>query len=1378
MTTARNNGLRRVAALVTAAVLAVVWVAVPVDGAYAAPTHSRPGMDGHSKTWAGLSPNQQDWWVWLDSPTETINVEVRIVANNVTGGKTPQIRTQTIRPDGTVGPVGAASTVGGTSMVTATGVGGLWKVVFDAPTQTDDADGQWYFDYDIWVTSSGGGDEVGRVFADHFRGAQQTTPYIDFDMYVVADDGSVFETTFTQYRGIDSVIAADGLGLYQVDGCLPTGKSYGGTTYGAPDYDFDAVKMKTDCGQPRFNLFADAPSDVLPETAVHAGQSVMVYPRYQIPTAPNPNLKIADGASWDRPFEGAGGTLGIDGFRGLYQVRIDVNNDGDWSDPVDVSLDYEKVTAAGDVTWTWDGKDGEGQYVTRDETPTVTVQLIKGNEYYQVLVDVESINGVEIRELAGYNATKAGGPVYPAVHWDDTPVLDQIDPGHQVASLLSPAMVTTPPDGVSSQGGVHGWQEIQQPGQPLASWGNNSYISLGTYANLAADNTLISPQTTPVFRSIEMVSKVGVLNPASGAPGSETRTIDYTVKIKNVSLADGDGLTDFTTTYPASFVDVLPAHVTGWTGAATSYDQGSSPGAATVVEAGGTVTWSGPLKAGETATLTYRVTVDAGFSAQRVNQAAIVDCPATFDVAGKTVTTVCNPDPVDATVPLPGLKIEKQVDTTGLHKAGHSADYAVTITNIGLADFTAADPAYVFDDLAAVLDDATLEVATLSPPEAVWDGGAQRITWSGPLAVGDSIAVTYTVVYDPQTTVDADLLLENTAWIRHVDVLDVTPGEQVSTETPGSDLHVWKTVDKTTVEPGDTVTYTINLSNEKGQTAAPVDLVDELSGVLDDAVWVLGPTATAPVTASRTGDVVIIGGQVAAGGTASVTYQVQVKADSERGDHVLRNAVHEPGPWLCPPGTPLCTTTPVESYRVDKTVNQTVVGAGDEAVYTVLLTNTGASDVTVNEVDNLASVLDDADLIVEPVSDRGTVVVVWDAASRTIRISGLLPAPAGTTAAVTYTVKVRPYSGRGDNTLDNVVVQDPPDPGDPGDPGDLCGVDDPRCTSTPVDDYTLVKTVDREVAAPGDLVVYTLTLTNRGSVAASIDALDHLVGVLDDADLVVAPASDVGSLNAVFDAEGQRIAITGSIPAPAGSTGHVTYTVQVRPYSDRGDHTLDNVVLLGPDQPGGQCAADDPLCTSTPVQDLGVAKSVDQTTLKYRDVATFQVVFTNRGATDALIGHHDLLGWVVDDGELQSHPVVDHPAVEVSWVAAANRIEVSGLLQAGEAATVTYQVKVVRPADFWFHNYVLAYDPTDPYEPDSYDPTKRKTPPVCDVTAGMVCTVTPITPFNPGTDFGVELPLTGSTATGWLVMIAFGVTALGVALVGRRRRATRPRFAF
>jgi uncharacterized repeat protein (TIGR01451 family) len=578
------------------------------------------------------------------------------------------------------------------------------------------------------------------------------------------------------------------------------------------------------------------------------------------------------------------------------------------------------------------------------------------------------------------------------------------------------------------------------------------------------------------------------------------------------------------------------------------------------------------LLAGETVVIRYSGRVEPGFEPTRINGVATADCPPAVVADGVVTLAVCDDEPETAEVRLPGLKVEKAADESAVHRPGQAVRYTVTLTNVGRAAYTTEDPARVVDDLSGVLDDAVLDAASISPKDTVWDEASSTIAWSGPLAVGAKQTIEYSVAYAP----GADLTLDNTAWIHDEDAVDATPGTKARVTVPGSDLHLMKTADVATTEPGGTVRYAIVLDNSRGQAAAPVGWTDDLSGALDDAILTGDPiVAGEGVTARRDGRSLVLSGELAAGAKATVTYAVTVlDGESERGDGTLRNAlVGECEDGACPPpeecreDDPLTTCTPVVAYSVTK---EAVIpqpgrapGADETVSYRLTFVNTGAADVPVTEVDDLSDVLDDADWIGTDLSEAEALTAEFDGTR--LKVRGSLAV--GGTAVVSYSVRIRPAAARADSILVNRVA-----------PADIE-------TRTPVGELSVVKMADPPRAKPGQTVGYKIELRAQGAVPARVALVDSLIGVLDDGDVVRAPASDNPAVRVGYTAGAARIELEGELGA--GERATVAYSVKVKPEGQTGDDLMTNVVVEHGHTPfdsAVHCSSfPEGSCTSTPV---------------------------------------------------------------------------------------------------------------------------------------------------------------------------------------------------
>lgn len=631
--------------------------------------------------------------------------------------------------------------------------------------------------------------------------------------------------------------------------------------------------------------------------------------------------------------------------------------------------------------------------------------------------------------------------------------------------------------------------------------------------------------------------------------------------------------------------------------------------------------------------------------------------------------------------------------------AGQTVTYTITASND--SEYPARDVSLT-DDLTEVLDDASFDSIIED------DGGratrtGDTIVWNvGTLEPGETRTVRYSVTVLPDGQ-RGDNRLGNVLAPTGTDNPDCEDETVSCTEHPVPELASWKQVeaDETPVRAGTVLTYTLFFENS-GEAPAIVDEVDDLTHVTDDADVTTEPTSADGLTVSRTGNRISIGGEVPAGETYTVTYQVTVKPDAERGDDIAANFLlppdeEPPTEPVCQPTDqerPDCTVTPVGRLLTSKSVSAdpTPVDTGSVLTYTLTFDNQGRGPVTVDKTDHLDDVLDDAVLTSDPVSSDPALTVsgVVDGA---FSITGELAA--GQTVTVTYQVTVKPEADRGNNTADNFLVptgEEPPE---------VCEDDDANCTVTPLPLIEVDKTSDPETGTavePGQEVTYTLTFTNSGKAPGDVDFTDHLAAVLDDADLTGAPVSSDPALVTTDGADG-LVRVTGTLQP--GQTVTVKYTVTVKEAAERGDSILRNVVAdTSVTEP--ECEDAGVICTEHPVDEFELSKSVDPehgTTVTAGQTLTYTLTFRNLGGRPVPVDWTDHLGDVLDDATLVSAPAVDGDAhgLTVSPVTG-QAFTVSGDQDALSTVTVTYQVKVKAKGrgDSVLTNFLMEDDETPP----------------------------------------------------------------------------------
>ena len=290
------------------------------------------------------------------------------------------------------------------------------------------------------------------------------------------------------------------------------------------------------------------------------------------------------------------------------------------------------------------------------------------------------------------------------------------------------------------------------------------------------------------------------------------------------------------------------------------------------------------LAAHQSATITYEFTYRATGNHVLDNTACVPAAEA--QVPANACDTV--------SVPGSGLVHRKSVSPASgtAVEVGDVLTYTLTFDNTVGATAATVNTT---DDLSAVLDDAPLSLARSPPARGLSANLAGTdLDVTGTVPAGATRTVTYQVTVRPYAA-QGDHVITN--------ALACEPGEPApcAPETTSNPVrHMVLTKAKTAPaapDTGDHVTYTLTVHNDgAGDWTAgdPASVVDDLSGVLDDATWDNTATATA-------GTVSYAGAARSPGParsrtvtTVTITYTVTV---TNLGDHVMSNTASVPG---CP----------------------------------------------------------------------------------------------------------------------------------------------------------------------------------------------------------------------------------------------------------------------------------------------------------------------------------------------------------------------------------------------------------------------------------------------------------------------------------------------
>ncbi|QLE72497.1 DUF11 domain-containing protein [Streptomyces rectiverticillatus] len=131
-------------------------------------------------------------------------------------------------------------------------------------------------------------------------------------------------------------------------------------------------------------------------------------------------------------------------------------------------------------------------------------------------------------------------------------------------------------------------------------------------------------------------------------------------------------------------------------------------------------------------------------------------------------------------------------------------------------------------------------------------------------------------------------------------------------DTMATSIRIAKSVDRTSAHPGDTVNYTVTVTNTGTTAISGAAISDDLSNVVDDATF--NSATSDRGTTSFSSPTLQWQGDLASGAKATISYSVRV-ANPPTGDHSLTNTVTSTTAGNnCPSGstdTACTTSTPV-----------------------------------------------------------------------------------------------------------------------------------------------------------------------------------------------------------------------------------------------------------------------------------------------------------------------------------------------------------------------------------------------------------------------------------------------------------------------------------
>jgi len=738
----------------------------------------------------------------------------------------------------------------------------------------------------------------------------------------------------------------------------------------------------------------------------------------------------------------------------------------------------------------------------------------------------------------------------------------------------------------------------------------------------AAFDTGAAQTTINSAPNLNNASTTKTVSAPTAAPGDE---IEYTINVVN----SGNMVA-----YNASVTDLLPANTTWSDGLAWS-------GGGNATWNGTQVRWDGNVTPGTPVVIRFRARINTPLpnNTSIVNTATINDGFSGHASFTRQATTTVQS--------APNLSTSSKTVNAASARPGEVLIYTLSLINTGNMSAT-----------GATLNDAL-------PANVTWGGfvtpngatfAANTVSWSGNVGPGTPVVIVYRVTIN--SPLNSGTLIANTATVNDGfpghSAFDTTPAAQTTINSAPDLSTSTKTVNAGLARPGDVITYTVTLINT-GDMNASAYVVD---GIPAHANYVVGSAqaSSGSVTYNLYQNRIEWNGTVPVGTPVTLRYAVQIEFPLDNGTRVWNTAtvgdnVHTPFDTAAANTT--ITSAPNLTLHTSKTVNLADIAPGNLMRYTINVVNDGdmtASNTQIQDVLPAGVTFANG-----PFASSGSAT--WDSFNNRVLWSGaVLP---GTPATIQYDVRVNDPLDNGTVITNTATVND-------NFAGHAAFETTPAASTTVHSAPNLgtsSKTVDRGTAAPGDVLLYTLTLLNTGNMNA------HGARITDTIPLSTTYVAGSVTGGATYDAGNNRILWNGDVNK--GTPVVVTFRVRTNNPLPNGTLISNTAQIYDGFQPTLLTRTADTIIGSAPNLSAST-KTVNRPTAEPGDVLTYTLVLRNSGnantnvtLSDALPAHVAYVPGSVTGG-------ASHNGATLSW---------SGPLNAGAAITFTYRVTINLPLD-------------------------------------------------------------------------------------------------
>ncbi|HFJ9346459.1 TPA: beta strand repeat-containing protein, partial [Bacillus cereus] len=442
-----------------------------------------------------------------------------------------------------------------------------------------------------------------------------------------------------------------------------------------------------------------------------------------------------------------------------------------------------------------------------------------------------------------------------------------------------------------------------------------------------------------------------------------------------------------------------------------------------------------------------------------------------------------------------------------------------------------------------------------------------------------------------------------------------TTSNSVSTQINSGEIVAIKSVDKTFATIGDTISYTITLSNPGNVTSQNIIFTD----TLPDGTTFISGTLTNDSGTQQIGNPSngIQIGNINPNGTAVITLNVlvtnipSINPISNFSSVQFAHVVDPSQPAVTQTNVSNAVSTTINSaiLTTQKSVDKSIISVGDTITYTTTITNTG--NTTATNITFTSAIPANTTFIPNSVKING---VQQSGAQPALGVTIPNIAP-GETVTVTFqanVLSVPPSSSiMGNDTILYSYTVDPN-----GTP--ITTSTSTNIVTNPVLDamITMVKSVDQTIVTLGDTITYTTILTNNGNTNATNITFTDLIP--DGTTFIPNSVTINGSTHIELD---PNTGITIGSIAPNNSISiafQVTATSTPNQNPVANSATASYTFIADPNAPiVSRNVTSNTVFTTINTANILSLKQVDKSFSRIGDILTYTVVLTNNGNSSA-----------------------------------------------------------------------------------------------------------------------------------------------------------------